>query len=418
MAELYFPPTQNGLQKTLDAQLNVGVTSQMTLNNTTGVQNKPGVVVIDRIDTSGAEKSSAVREYISYTGVSGNNLTGLTRGLGGSTDQDHAVGAIVEFIPDVTVFQAINDVITTEHNTDGTHKANISLTTPKITTAIKDANGNEIIETPATASAVNQIKIINAATGNNPSIEASGDDTNINLYLKGKGTGRVKLYDGSSYIDPINTNGWVLSEDTWTYASATSFTISGVDRTAIFTKGTRIKLTQTTDKYFVVTSSSFSTNTTVNITGGSDYTLANAAITNPYYSYQANPQGYPTFFNWTPTWGKSGTPPNIGNGTIVGKMMVVGSAVYYYIKVTSGSTTTFGDAYYAYYFTGHPISSTDIVFTGMIIQSPSPYGRCVIGSQGTTGWLYYSASPYGFNASNPFTLVSGDTFYIAGWGSF
>ena len=121
MAELKFPPTQNGLQKTLDAQLNVGVTSQMTLNNTTGVQNKPGVVVIDRIDTSGAEKSSAVREYISYTGVSGNNLTGLTRGLGGSTDQDHAVGAIVEFIPDVTVFQAINDVITTEHGTDGTH---------------------------------------------------------------------------------------------------------------------------------------------------------------------------------------------------------------------------------------------------------------------------------------------------------
>jgi len=186
MAELYFPPTQNGLQKTLDAQLNVGVTSQMTLNNTTGVQNKPGVVVIDRIDTSGAEKSSAVREYVSYTGVSGNNLTGLTRGLGGSTDQDHAIGAIVEFIPDVTVFQAINDVITTEHNTDGTHKANISLTTPKITTSIKDANGNEVIEMPATASAVNQIKIINATTGNNPSIEASGDDTYIPLLLKGK----------------------------------------------------------------------------------------------------------------------------------------------------------------------------------------------------------------------------------------
>lgn len=188
MTELKWPPTQNGLQKTLDAQLNVEVTSQMTLNNTTGIQNKPGVVVIDRIDTSGAEKSSAVREYISYTGVSGNNLTGLTRGLAGSTDQDHAVGAIVEFIPDVTVFQAINDVITTEHNTDGTHNlpANTSLTTPKIVTSIKDANGNEAIEIPATASAVNQVKIINAATGNNPTIEASGDDTSIPILLKGK----------------------------------------------------------------------------------------------------------------------------------------------------------------------------------------------------------------------------------------
>jgi len=207
MAELKFPPTQNGLQKNLDAQLNVGVTSQMTLNNTTGIQNKPGVVVIDRIDTSGAEKSSAVREYISYTGVSGNNLTGLTRGLGGSTDQDHAVGAIVEFIPDVTVFQAINDVITTEHGTDGTHDATkvamlagtqtftgaktfgsglLKATRPRITTSIDDANGNEVIETPATASAVNQVKITNAATGNAPTVEASGDDTYIPLLLKGK----------------------------------------------------------------------------------------------------------------------------------------------------------------------------------------------------------------------------------------
>lgn len=120
MAELYYPPTQNGLQKTLVSQLNAGAT-QMTLSNTTGVQNKPGVVVVDRIDTTGTQKDVSVREYISYTGVSGNNLTGLTRGLAGSSDQDHLVGAVVEFIPDVTVFQAINDVITTEHNTDGTH---------------------------------------------------------------------------------------------------------------------------------------------------------------------------------------------------------------------------------------------------------------------------------------------------------
>lgn len=165
MAKLYFPPTQNGLQKTLDAQLNVGVTSQMTLNNTTGVQNKPGVVVIDRIDTSGAEKSSAVREYISYTGVSGNNLTGLTRGLGGSTDQDHAVGAIVEFIPDVTVFQAINDVITTEHNTDGTHKTSAVVTPTAVQTLT-----NKTFDNPITIKQV--------ATPSNPS---SGYDK---LYLK------------------------------------------------------------------------------------------------------------------------------------------------------------------------------------------------------------------------------------------
>lgn len=98
-----------------------------------------------------------------------------------------------------------------------------------------------------------------------------------------------------------STDGWTGSSDTWTFASATTFTIAGVDRTSTFTTGTRLKLTQTTAKFFVVVSSSFAVDTTVTITGGSDYTLVNAAITSPFYSYQANPQGYPVSFAYTPT---------------------------------------------------------------------------------------------------------------------
>lgn len=108
---LIYPPTRNGLQKTLDAQLDEAATASMTLNNVTGVQNAPGVVVINRIDSNGAEKSASLREYISFTGTSGNTLTGLTRGLGSSTDQDHAVGSVVEFIFDVTAAQAIIDAL-------------------------------------------------------------------------------------------------------------------------------------------------------------------------------------------------------------------------------------------------------------------------------------------------------------------
>lgn len=121
MPNLIYPPSQNGLQKQLDADLNSGVTASMTLTNTTGVQNKPGVVVINRIDTNGNELASSSREYISFTGTSGATLTGLSRGLGGTSDQDHSTGAVVEFILDVVGHQAINDVITAEHGTDGTH---------------------------------------------------------------------------------------------------------------------------------------------------------------------------------------------------------------------------------------------------------------------------------------------------------
>jgi len=73
---------------------------------------------------------------------------------------------------------------------------NKTLTSPKIGTAIADKDGNEIIKTPATASAVNEITITNAATGNNPSITATGDNTNIDLEIGGKGTGKLIATSG------------------------------------------------------------------------------------------------------------------------------------------------------------------------------------------------------------------------------
>lgn len=118
---LYYPPTQNGLQKELDAQLDQGVTAALTLNNVTGVPNNPGVVLINRVSSGGTPLSAAVREWVIYTGTSGNTLTGLTRGVGGSTDQDHAVGSIVEFVTDITWAQGIIDTILAEHDTSGAH---------------------------------------------------------------------------------------------------------------------------------------------------------------------------------------------------------------------------------------------------------------------------------------------------------
>ena len=61
---------------------------------------------------------------------------------------------------------------------------------------INDENGNEQIIFQTTASAVNQLDITNAATGNNPSISATGDDSNVSINLVPKGTGQV-LANGS-----------------------------------------------------------------------------------------------------------------------------------------------------------------------------------------------------------------------------
>lgn len=64
-----------------------------------------------------------------------------------------------------------------------------------ITPIIVDASGNEITKFSGYggASAVNEVEIVNSATGVNPQILATGDDTNITLQLGGKGTGGTAL---------------------------------------------------------------------------------------------------------------------------------------------------------------------------------------------------------------------------------
>ncbi len=107
---LIYPPTENCLQKTLGAELLEGITASATLNSVTGLQNKKMLFVVDRVDSNGTETSSK-REFITAEGTSGSTVVTLVRGLAGSTDQDHSVGAIVEFVSDVTQQQALIDYV-------------------------------------------------------------------------------------------------------------------------------------------------------------------------------------------------------------------------------------------------------------------------------------------------------------------
>ena len=76
---------------------------------------------------------------------------------------------------------------------------NKTLTAPKIADDgfIADANGNQGLVLGTTSSAVNEIKISNAATGNGPTIAAQGDDTNVGLNLSSKGTGTITMNTSS-----------------------------------------------------------------------------------------------------------------------------------------------------------------------------------------------------------------------------
>src|SRR5210317_1006123 len=73
--------------------------------------------------------------------------------------------------------------------------SNKTLTAPKFADAgyLADANGNELILLKTTASAVNELQVTNAATGDGVEIATTGGDTNIDLVLNPKGSGSVDV---------------------------------------------------------------------------------------------------------------------------------------------------------------------------------------------------------------------------------
>jgi len=73
--------------------------------------------------------------------------------------------------------------------------SNKTLTAPKFADAgyLADANGNELILLRTTASAVNELQVTNAATGDGVEIATTGGDTNIDLVLNPKGSGSVDV---------------------------------------------------------------------------------------------------------------------------------------------------------------------------------------------------------------------------------
>ena len=58
---------------------------------------------------------------------------------------------------------------------------------------LRDENGNEQLIFETTSSAVNHVDVTNAATGAGPQIGAVGDDSNVDLKFRPKGTGNIEI---------------------------------------------------------------------------------------------------------------------------------------------------------------------------------------------------------------------------------
>ena len=194
-----------------------GVSSDSTgtipLTAATNLDNGDAYIVrINRVDSNSVKQPADETEVL-IGELSGTNLINSTRAVEG-TAAAWGAGTVVEILFTAAHWNKLVAGLGVSHNPDGTMITSLPLTTPKITTSINDANGNEVIKTPATASAVNEVTITNAATGNDPSISATGGDTNIDLEIKGKGTGGVKIGTGTVSVTDV------LDEDTMSSDSA------------------------------------------------------------------------------------------------------------------------------------------------------------------------------------------------------
>ncbi len=115
-AKLWEVSTSNAFSTTLNGSISAG-DSTITLTTTTGLV-FPGIITIDRVNGNG-DATPNTREYVSFTGISSNQLTGCTRGLAGSTAQSHSSGAIVEETLTVTHWGELLDFLQVSHDASG-----------------------------------------------------------------------------------------------------------------------------------------------------------------------------------------------------------------------------------------------------------------------------------------------------------
>lgn len=115
-AALWEAATVNAFSTTLNGSITDSDTT-ITLTSVIGLV-APGVLVIDRQDANEVD-TPTTREYITFTGISSNDLTGVSRGVAGSTAQAHSSGALVEENMSVTHWNELIDFLQTSFDASG-----------------------------------------------------------------------------------------------------------------------------------------------------------------------------------------------------------------------------------------------------------------------------------------------------------
>lgn len=173
-----------------------------------------GGLTIDDVTASQFLKSDANKKVVSVATINAaTDLSGTVPVANGGTG--------------VTTFGGINTILYTTSadtlvslptannsvfTTSATGAPQLTQTAPLTAIIDEFSSNNEIVTFTDVASAVNEVDVSNAATGDGPIISATGDDANIDLNVNAKGTGNVTL-SGISYPNADGTSGQALVTD-------------------------------------------------------------------------------------------------------------------------------------------------------------------------------------------------------------
>jgi len=209
----------------------------------------------------------------------------------------------------------------------------------------------------------------------------------------------------------ILQGGWTYDDTyVWVYASASSFTVNGADVTAQFRAGTKIALYQSgTLKFFVVNSSSFSTNTTVNLLGIGSTTLANVPIDKPAFSYFENPAGFAAGLAYVPYKFKATRPSAQTPGAGTFTKVQVNNELYdtgnNYDAATNYRFTAPVTGFYEFFARSSITSAANNRFLICLYKNGVLYSRGYDGSN--------SSNPLGGEVFDQLQLTAGD--YMEFW---
>jgi hypothetical protein len=220
------------------------------------------------------------------------------------------------------------------------------------------------------------------------------------------GTDNTKIVTAAALAASSIPGGWTPARQSWSWASASTINVpSGA--ASIYRKGDCVCFKQGAGfKYYQIVGVA---NTVLTFLVNTDYTVANSAISDNYYSHE-RPANFPDHFHFTPSWSNM----TVGAGSNTGDISIVGNIVTMTIAWVFGT----GAAIAPDAKLNMPVTLSLGGMIGVVSYSDASTGLSYMGVMRNNGYLkLYQVSGtliihYSIASTAPFTWTTSDAIYI------